>query len=144
MSERNLRLAVAFLALAGAAIAAYLTYSWYSGNPPVCPTSGCELVQKSHWSKLVGIPVAALGLCTYLAVVTSTLIRHQLLRLGGAMIAVTALGFNLYLLYVQLVEIKSVCTWCVANEIVSALLAPTALAWLVVGTRLDAENKPAQ
>jgi uncharacterized membrane protein len=45
--------------------------------------------------------------------------------------AVTALGFNAYLLYVQAYDIGRYCTWCVSNEIVSALLAPIAVAWFL-------------
>ena len=45
--------------------------------------------------------------------------------------ALTALGFNAYLLYVQAYDIGRYCTWCISNEIVSALLAPVALAWLL-------------
>ena len=131
MSERYLRLAVAVLALIGAGIAGYLTYTHFKGTPPVCLTGGCEVVQKSRWSELFGIPVALLGLLTYLSIVATTVIRHALAREAGAMLAVTALGFNAYLLYVQAYDIGRYCTWCVSNEIVSAILAPVALAWLL-------------
>ena len=131
MSERYLRLAVAVLALIGAGIAGYLTYTHFKGTPPVCLTGGCEVVQKSRWSELFGIPVALLGLLTYLSIVATTVIRHALAREAGAMLAVTALGFNAYLLYVQAYDIGRYCTWCVSNEIVSAILAPTAIAWLL-------------
>lgn len=50
MSDRALRLAVAALALAGGAIAGYLTYAWYGGNDVgFCLTGGgCEAVQ--NWT----------------------------------------------------------------------------------------------
>jgi uncharacterized membrane protein len=94
-------------------------------------TSGCEVVQKSRWSEIFGIPVALLGLLTYLGIVATTLVRHPLAKEVSATLAVTALGFNAYLLYVQAYDIGRYCTWCVSNEIVSALLAPVALAWLL-------------
>jgi uncharacterized membrane protein len=131
MSERYLRWAVAALALIGAGIAGYLTYTHFKGSPPVCLTSGCEVVQNSPWSKLLGIPVALLGLLTYLGIVASTLVRHPLAKQMGVMIALVALGFNAYLLYIQEYEIGRYCTWCVSNEIVSAILAPVAIAWLL-------------
>ncbi len=131
MSERYLRIAVATLALIGAGIAGYLTYTHFQHTPPVCPTSGCEVVQKSRWSELFGIPVALLGLLTYLSIVASTVIRHPLAKQAGAMIALVALGFNAYLFYIQAHEIGRFCTWCVSNEIVSLLLAPVAIAWLL-------------
>jgi len=131
MSERYLRWAVVALALIGAGIAGYLTYTHFQHTAPVCLTSGCDVVQKSRWSKLFGIPVALLGLLTYLSIVASTLIRHPLAKQAGAMLALVALGFNAYLFYVQAHEIGRYCTWCVSNEIVSLILAPVAIAWLL-------------
>ena len=131
MTERLLRWAVAALALIGAGIAGYLTYTHFKGSPPVCLTSGCEVVQNSRWSKLFGIPVALLGLLTYLSIIASTLIRHPLVKQAGVMLALVALGFNAYLLYIQEHEIGHYCTWCVSNEIVSLVLAPVAIAWLL-------------
>jgi uncharacterized membrane protein len=131
MSERNLRVAVGVLALIGAGIAGYLTYTHFNGSAPICLTGGCEVVQKSRWSELFGIPVALLGLLAYLSIVTTTLVRHPLAKQAGATMAVTVLGFNAYLLYVQAHDIGRYCTWCVSNEIVSAILAPIALAWFL-------------
>ena len=131
MIERSLRVAVALLALIGAGIAGYLTYTHFKGTAPVCLTSGCEVVQRSSWSELLGIPVALLGLLAYLSIVATTLVRHPLAKQAGATIALTALGFNIYLLYIQAYEIGRYCTWCVSNEIVSAVLAPVAIAWLL-------------
>jgi len=131
MRERYLRWAVAALVLIGAGIAGYLTYTHFKGSPPVCFTNGCEIVQNSRWSKLFGIPVALLGLLTYLSIFTTTLVRHPLARQAGAMLALVALGFNAYLFYIQAHEIGHYCTWCVSNEIVSLVLAPVAIAWLL-------------
>jgi uncharacterized membrane protein len=131
VSERYLRIAVALLALVGAGIAGYLTYTHFKGTAPVCLTSGCEVVQNSRWSELFHVPIALLGLLTYLSIVATTLVRHPLAKQAGATIALAALGFNIYLLYIQAHEIGRYCTWCVSNEIVSALLAPVAIAWLL-------------
>ena len=131
MTERLLRWAVAALALIGAGIAGYLTYTHFKGTPPVCLTGGCEVVQNSRWSKLFGVPVALLGLLTYLGIIASTLIRHPLAKQAGAMLALVALGFNAYLFYIQEHEIGRYCTWCVSNEIISLVLAPVAVAWLL-------------
>lgn len=142
MSERLLRVLVAVLALAGVAIAAYLSYSKLSGNPPICPTSGCEVVQNSRWSKLVGIPIAVLGMMAYLTIFASTVVRHELARLAGVTVVIAALGFNGYLFYIMRYEIGRYCTWCVVNEVVSVILVPVAIAWLVVGSREDAKGAP--
>ena len=46
MIERYLRWAVAALALIGAGIAGYLTYTHFQHTAPVCLTNGCDVVQK--------------------------------------------------------------------------------------------------
>ena len=133
MRERYLRLAVALLALIGAGIAGYLTYTHFNHSAPVCLNGGgCETVQNSRYSKLFGvIPVALLGLLAYLAIFSTTVIRHELAKAACATLALTALLFNAYLLYLQAEKIHAYCTWCISNEIVSAILAPIAVAWLL-------------
>jgi uncharacterized membrane protein len=132
VKEGYLRAAVAVLALAGAAIAGYLTYTHFQESALVCLSGhGCETVQNSSYSELLGIPVALLGLITYLTIFATTLIRHPLAKQAGAMIALAALGFNIYLLYLQAEKIHAYCSWCVSNEIVSAILAPVAVVWLL-------------
>jgi len=60
-SDRALRAAVALVALAGTAIAGYLTYVHYRPAALICTGSGgCETVQESSYADLAGIPVALL------------------------------------------------------------------------------------
>jgi hypothetical protein len=42
------------LALAGAAVAAYLVYARYAGTQLACTTGGCETVQHSKYAKAAG------------------------------------------------------------------------------------------
>ena len=43
MTDGRLRTAIAALALAGAAVAAYLVYARYTGTRLACTTGGCEI-----------------------------------------------------------------------------------------------------
>ena len=72
MTDGRLRAAIAALALAGAAVSAYLVYARYSGTRLACTTGGCETVQHSKYSKAAGVPVAVLGLVAYFAVFVTT------------------------------------------------------------------------
>jgi uncharacterized membrane protein len=123
MSERALRAAVAVLALAGAAVAGYLTWVRYSGATIACTTGGCETVQSSSYSELVGVPVALLGLLGYLAIAASTLRETELFRVAGAAVALAAAGFGAYLLVVQIAVIGAVCDWCLTSDAIAAALA---------------------
>jgi uncharacterized membrane protein len=125
--EERLRGSIAGLALAGLAIAAYLTYTRYSGDRIACSTGGCETVQNSKYAVLAGIPVAVLGLVGYTALLATTAFRGATAAALGLGFAVVGFAFSAYLLVAQIVLIDAICQWCVANDIVIAVLTAAAL-----------------
>lgn len=127
-----MRLAAAVVAVAGIAVAGYLTWTHYAGSEALCPIGGgCETVQESEYAKLLGIPVALLGLGAYAAILALVAWDTPEARLAAAALAVTGCLFSAYLLVVQLFVIDAICIWCLAND---AVIAP-ALATLT-GLRL--------
>lgn len=128
MSERAARVAVAVLALSGAGIAAYLAYAHYRGVAPVCTTGGCEEVQTSEYAEIVGIPVAVIGLAGYLALFATALLHAPEAAALAVAMALGGLGFAAYLLYVQLEILDAVCIWCIASDVVMALVVVATLA----------------
>ena len=123
MSDGALRIAAGAVALAGAALAAYLTWVHYDESVLVCVAGGgCETVQRSAYAEIAGVPVALLGLIAYSSVLGLVAWDSPTARLGAAMIALVGLAFSLYLLVVQLFVIDAVCTWCVVNDVVVAPL----------------------
>ena len=123
MSDRTLRVAICVLAAAGAAIAGYLLYERWTGGPLVCATGGCETVQNSRYSKIAGVPVALLGLLAYAGIFVTGLLRAELARAIGAALAVGGLLFAVYLVYVQNSKIHAWCQWCLASDVILAVLA---------------------
>jgi len=115
------------LALAGAAIAAYLSYTRISDVSIICPTSGCATVQRSSYSELGGVPNAYLGVLAYIAIFATAVSVRPLLIRAGAMLALGAVGYAMYLFIVQLAVIDAVCTWCVASDVVALMLAIAAV-----------------
>lgn len=127
MTDRGLRAAVGALALAGLGIAGYLTYTRYSGARIVCATGGCETVQRSSYSTVAGVPVAVLGLAGYAFVFLTALGTSEPVRVAGATAALVGVLFAAWLVYAQLALIHAVCQWCVASDVVLALLAVAAV-----------------
>jgi uncharacterized membrane protein len=122
LSDRALRVAAAGVALAGLAVAGYLTWVHYDEAALVCVAGGgCETVQQSSYAELAGIPVALLGLVGYALIFALVLWDTPNARLGAAALAVVGLAFSVYLIVLQLFVIDAVCVWCLANDV---LIAP--------------------
>lgn len=119
MSDRNLRIAAILVTLAGIGVAGYLTWAHFADQSVICVQGGgCEKVQESSYSEIAGIPVAVLGLASYLTVLVLLVWDAPLARLSAATIAIVGLLFGAYLAVVQLFVIDAVCVWCMANDLV--------------------------
>jgi uncharacterized membrane protein len=121
------------LSLAGLGVSIYLTIEHYSAAPSLagCPESAtfnCVKVTTSPESVVFGIfPVAVLGLAFYaFLVVVNTPIAWRLnipainwLRVGSLVVGI---GFVLYLVYVELIQVQSICLYCTSVHIITFLL----------------------
>jgi len=122
LSGRALRLAAAIVALAGLAVAGYLSWAHYADSAVVCVAGGgCETVQESEYAEIAGIPVAVLGLVAYGVILGLIVWDTPIARLAAAAIALIGLLFGAYLLALQLFVIDAICVWCLANDV---LIAP--------------------
>ena len=129
MSDGQLRAGAAALALAGLAIAIYLTIVHYDHSAPVCVGGGggCEKVQTSDYAELAGVPVALIGAIGYALIGLSLLVPGDAGRFAGALLELVGVGFSLYLTYLELFVIDAICQWCVASAVVMAALAAVTL-----------------
>ena len=118
------RMATVAVALAGLAIAAYLTLVHYAGGEPVCAIAhGCATVQKSSYAEFAGVPVALLGLLGYVAILGSLVKDTETTRAITVLLAVCGLAFSAWLTYVEIWELEAICIWCVGSAICMTLLA---------------------
>ena len=131
MSDRALRAALVGLAAVGAAVAGYVLTSRWADSGLLCSTGGCETVQSSSYAELLGLPVAAFGVAGYVLVGALAMVGSPTARILAAALALGAAAFSGYLLVVQLTVIEAVCDWCIANDVISSLIAIVALAWLL-------------
>jgi uncharacterized membrane protein len=119
--------------MAGLGVAAYLTYSHYANQPIACAgLSGCQAVENSEYSKLVGIPVAVLGMlfCAgLLALVVARLARLPLTEewapVAAFSMTLTGVAFAAYLTYIELFVVEDVCIWCASFATIITV------AWLI-------------
>ncbi len=127
---RGVRVTALMLSLLGLADSTYLTVTHFQKQVLSCPTHGfinCLKVTTSPQSEVFGIPVAILGLVFYVAMTAINLprlwittdVRVAWLRLA---MAVSGIGFVLYLLYAELFIIKNLCEYCTGVHIVTFAL----------------------
>ena len=127
MSDRVLRAILVVLSLAGAVVSAYVLVARWTSAALLCSTGGCETVQSSEYSELLGVPVAGLGIVGYLVIAAAALFSSPLARAATAAVALGAVAFGGYLLVIQLVVIDAVCDWCLTSDAISTLIAVVAV-----------------
>jgi uncharacterized membrane protein len=118
------RMFVAVFALAGGLVALYLLLYSLGLSPLLCPTSGCETVQSSPYSKLFNLPISLYGLAWFGLITALSLLGLWNdwaggLRIQTGLIALTAIGLLAYvpLTAIELFVIHAVCFWCVVSSL---------------------------
>jgi uncharacterized membrane protein len=125
MTARALRITMIAVTLIGLGVASYLTYIHYAGIKPLCGRNGggCEIVQTSEYSKLVGVPVALIGLLGYVSILASLLApENETTRFATVVFTVVGFGFSAYLTYRELFSIHHICEWCVSSAVIITVL----------------------
>jgi uncharacterized membrane protein len=113
----------ATLALAGLFVALYL-WLWKLGlvGSLACGGGGCEYVQTSPQSVVLGLPVALYGVVGYLALFVIGLIGVQprwaeRREPSILLVALSAIGvlFTCYLTYLEAAVLHAWCRWCLGS-----------------------------
>jgi uncharacterized membrane protein len=123
-----LTIAILVVCLLGLLDASYLTYEHYNGLKGLLCVGGhgghssCQTVQSSAYSKVVGIPVALLGLIGYVALFGTFLLRGELARVSAFGISLMGFAFSMYLTYREIFTIKAICEWCVGSAVFMTVL----------------------
>jgi uncharacterized membrane protein len=137
------------LSLIGLALATYLTITHFDKQALICTDKGfvnCGVVTTSGESRFLGIPVAFLGLGTYLVMAALNSpwgwrAKNYWVHVARFAIAIVSMCFVLWLLYAELIIIDNLCLYCTGVHIVTfALLivltrvSPAQLGWVRSGS----------
>jgi len=137
--QLSLRTVSLILVAVGLLVSGYLSYSTLTNTATVCIDNGsfsCEVVQRSVYSKLAGIPIAYLGFGIYVVLAVLLLLENRVpfLREYGITlifgITLFSFMFSMWLVYVQAALLQAFCQWCLTHEITMTLL------FIVSGIRL--------
>lgn len=134
--ERAIRVALVAVGLAGLAVATYLTVERALGRAPACIIGGgCEVVQASKYSELVGVPVAWLGIVAFAGIILAAALPGVHGALLGLFVSTVGVGFSGWLTYVEIEILEEICAWCVASAVLTAIAFALALGRLALLTR---------
>ena len=130
-----MRIVIAFLAVAGVVVSSLALQVHYSNETEPCSINAkwdCGIVNHSPFAEIAHIPVAALGIAGYLAIGGLALLKRR--RLGAAL-ALGALGFSLYLTYIEKYVLEVYCIYCVTSLGIIVLINLLAVWWVVTERR---------
>lgn len=141
---------VAALAAVGLVITGYLAATaGASDGPAFCgPGSGCDIVQDSRFSTLLGLPVALWGFGLYALIAWVAVTDPPRLKRWQRLAWLSGIGLaiSLYLTAAGIVALDAVCGWCMASLAVVATTfgvvlwrrpdSAPGMSWLVFGRNL--------
>lgn len=137
MDKMLVRASIA-LGIVGLLVSIYMTIYKVTSNDGMCLGSGdCSTVNASRYSEVNGIPVAAVGVIGYLAILAVHYFedRSSFFKKNGTLMifgmALTGFLFTVWLIYVELVLLKAICPFCVASQVVMTLIFILAIIRLV-------------
>lgn len=128
---------VAILAVCGVVVSSVsLQHHYASSKTEYCDigeTFNCDIVNRSQYSSILGIPVALIGILGYAALAgLATVYRERrdtpALLLGGAL---TGLAFALYLTYIEGRVLGVWCILCLSSlALIASIAATSGLVWM--------------
>jgi uncharacterized membrane protein len=138
---------IAVLSLAGVIVSAISLQRHYAKSATeFCDFSqrlSCDIVNRSEYSSIMGIPVAAIGIAGYAALfVLSTFWKSRVEtrnRLLGA--AIAGLAFALYLTYIEAYVLETWCILCLISLLLIALISVLAAVIKLKGGRAHAPDQ---
>jgi len=135
--------AISLLALGGIAVSSYLAYGSIADSSLYCEIGhGCDAVQASEYSVVLGVPIAVWGALLYLAIFATATVGACLPYRSWGLPSLALFGMGLagttysgYLAWVELYRIESVCMWCTASAIIVTAILIAAGVNLVLEAR---------
>ncbi|MBI2357078.1 vitamin K epoxide reductase family protein [Candidatus Dojkabacteria bacterium] len=127
MSRSKLLKIIILLLSVGVLLSGYLYVSKALNVSVICPNSGCDIVDASPYSYMLGIPVALWGLLYYFGMFVMAMMLFKkeskglfnLYFLG----VIFGISYTVYLRYVEYFKIGAFCVWCWGSVVVMVALA---------------------
>jgi len=119
--NRRILLSIALLAAGGVLVSSVSLYHHYGTSATsycdIGENFNCDIVNRSTYSTVAGIPVAAIGIIGYLATLTLATVYRSKAEVPAvlAVASLAGLGFALYLTYVEGFVLAAWCILCLSS-----------------------------
>ena len=121
--RRRLMVAVAFVSLAGVMVSSVSLYHHFSKSKTsfcdINESFNCDLVNRSPYSTVLGVPVALIGILGYLLILGLATVYREKAETPAMLLIVSAAGlaFALYLTYIEAHVLGAWCILCLTSLI---------------------------
>jgi uncharacterized membrane protein len=119
--HRRLMVVVAVIALAGVAVSSFSLYHHFSRSKTsfcdIGESFNCDLVNRSVYSTVLGVPAALIGILGYLLILGLATVYREKAETPAILVIVSAggLGFALYLTYIEAYVLRAWCILCLTS-----------------------------
>lgn len=141
---RRVLLSIAALALGGVLVSSVSLYHHYGTSATsycdIGENFNCDIVNRSTYSTLGGVPVALIGIMGYVAtLLLATVFRSQAkVPAVLALVSLAGLGFALYLTYIEGFVLAAWCILCLSSlALIFSIAALSAILWVHTVRRAD-------
>lgn len=119
-------ISITALSVAGIILSIYLTLNYFGGRDiSYCITgSDCDVVKKSAFSKILGVPVSLVGIIGYAAILGAIFTVKTKRRKWNTLflLATAGFSFSVYLTFIEISVIKAICSYCIVSAILITLI----------------------
>jgi vitamin-K-epoxide reductase (warfarin-sensitive) len=135
-TKRRLMQAIAFVAVVGIVVSSISLYHHFGTTKTSFCNFGesfnCDIVNRSSYSTMLGVPVALIGIFGYLLILAlATVYREKAETPVMLLIAsIGGLGFALYLTYIEGFVLRAWCVLCLSS--LAVILCEAALSAMLV------------
>jgi uncharacterized membrane protein len=121
MKRPHLLVAIAVLAAVGVAVSSVSLYHHYAASKTtyceVGESFSCDIVNRSIYSTVLGVPVAAIGIAGYASLLILSILYREKLDTPMWLFtgSLAGLGFALYLTYIEGFVLTTWCILCLSS-----------------------------
>lgn len=126
-----MRYLLVVLAAAGVVVSAFALHAHYSTRYLELPCDinsvwSCGLVNHSRYAKVLGVPVALIGIIGYALL---GIVAWQERRLQFMALSIMGLGLALYFTHIEANVLHMWCLYCVSSQVIIAVMTALSIGW---------------